>query len=221
MQFKDKKGNYHLSNQYAITANIKSDLKSIQKRFTKEDLLSKPAEVMSKIKKKKDDLFKDDNDNDNPLDDKNSIQVDDNNNIDSNAIFFLKDNKVIYNSNNKIDLPLQVSKNLVEICNEYIVEDDSRTFKSSLDHLFDKEEVKTLIKEYHKILFKVYDEASPESVFKDLTRLIDQIINIYFVGDDMGSNRAWPLLVSNFYQIISAEIIDRIIHSSNYRDYVD
>lgn len=225
MQFKDKKGNLHISNRYAVTANIKSDFERIQKKFTKEKISSKTSQIKSMIVEKKDEIvdkvkenLKDDDSTETiysqeklSFDNVKTITM--KNTDDENTITIIdKDDKILFKETTPITDRSTLPSCIINVCNGFALE-DNRNLRGTIDELFQTSEVKTIISDLIESLSKNNDM---ESRFKDLTIAIDEIINI-FMNDDDKSNIKWIFLFPNFYQLISSEVVDRIFHPDNYK----
>lgn len=227
MQFKDKKGNLHISNQYAVTANIKSDFERIQKKFTKEKISSKTSQIKSMIVEKKDeivDTFKvkenlKDVDSTETIYSQEKLSFDNvktitmENTDDENTITIIdKGNEILFKEMTPITDKSALPSCIINVCNGFVLE-DNRNLRGTIDELFQTLEVKTIISDLIESLSKNNDM---ESRYKDLTISIDEIINI-FMNDDGKSNIKWIFLFPNFYQLISSEVVDRIFHPDNYK----
>ena len=230
MQFKDKKGNLHLSNQYAVTANIKSDFERIRKKFTKEKVSSKTSQIKSMIVEKKDEIVdtfkvKEDLKNDDSIetiysqeklsfDNVKTITME--NADDENTITIIdKDDKILFKETTPITDKSALPSCIISVCNGFVLE-DNRNLREIIDELFQTSEVKTIISDLIESLESLSKDSDVESRYKDLTIAIDEIINI-FMNDDNKSNVEWIFLFPNFYQLISSEVVDRIFHPDNYK----
>lgn len=230
MQFKDKKGNYHLSNQYAITANFKSDFEKIQKKFTKEKILSKTSQIKSTIVEKKDEIIdtfkvkedlKDDDSTETiysheklSFDNVKTITME--NTDDKNTITIIdKDDKILFKETTPITDRSALPSCIINVCNGFVLE-DNRNLRETIDELFQTSEVKRIISDLIESLESLSKNSDAESRYKDLTIAIDEIINI-FMNADNKSNIKWIFLFPNFYQLISSEVVDRIVHPNDYK----